>query len=107
SRRLCGEAPPERSRPLNSPRPRTSALKQSIGASAPSIFPPLALVNVAAQSTMVATDRRGSQMTYPSPEDFERERRRLDAIRPWAQAIAAGIAAMGLLGLVLFAFGKV
>ena len=45
-------------------------------------------------------------MTYPPPEEHERERRRLDALRPWAQAVAAGIAAIGLLGVALALFGR-
>ncbi len=40
-------------------------------------------------------------MTYPSPDEFEREKKRLDTLRPWAQAIAAGIFALVLLGIFL------
>lgn len=44
-------------------------------------------------------------MTYPDPEEFERQRRRLDKIRPWAQAVAAGIFGVLLLGVFLFLRG--
>ncbi|HRE45137.1 MAG TPA: hypothetical protein PKY87_14360 [Terricaulis sp.] len=44
-------------------------------------------------------------MTYPDPEEFERQRRRLDKIRPWAQAVGAGIFGVLLVGIYLFFFG--
>jgi hypothetical protein len=42
--------------------------------------------------------------TYPPPEEYERERRRLDALRPWVQAAAIGIALMTLVALALAGF---
>lgn len=44
-------------------------------------------------------------MTYPPPYEHEREKARLDALRPWLQAIAAGIAGIGLLGVILALMG--
>lgn len=44
-------------------------------------------------------------MTYPPPEEAERQRKRLNALRPWVQAVAAGLGA-ALVTLVALAIWR-
>jgi hypothetical protein len=44
--------------------------------------------------------------SYPPPDEYERERRRLDALRPWVQAVAAGIGVLALLGIAQALLGR-
>jgi hypothetical protein len=42
----------------------------------------------------------GAVSQYPPPEEYERDRKRIEAYKRWAQPIAAGLAAVILVAMI-------